>query len=74
MYYKLSDTLNVRFFRGVFSGRRGYHLFSMVSFFAYTCPNWSGVGAIDNPDRSEQVFDQYNIPEDPEKFSRTTFR
>ena len=43
------------------------HLFSMVSCFACTCPNRSGVGAIDNPDRSEQVFDQYDIPEDPEK-------
>ena len=35
----------------------------MVSFFACTCPNWSGVGSIDNPDRFEQVFDQYDIPE-----------
>ena len=26
------------------------HLFSMVSFFVYTCPNRPGVGAIDNPD------------------------
>ena len=39
----------------------------MVSFFASTCPNRSGVGAIDNPDRCEQVVDQYYIPEDPEK-------
>ena len=42
-------------------------LFSMVSFFACLCPNRSGVDAIDNPDRFEQVFDQYDIPEDLEK-------
>ena len=39
----------------------------MVSFFICTTPNRSRVGAIDNPDLSEQVFDQYNIPEDLEK-------
>ena len=33
----------------------------MVNIFAYTCPNRSGVGAIDNPDRFEQVFDTYYI-------------
>ena len=33
----------------------------MVNIFAYTCPNRSGVGAINNPDRSEQVFDAYYI-------------
>ena len=33
-----------------------------------TCPNQSGVGAIDNLDRFEQVFDQYDIPEAPENF------
>ena len=27
----------------------------------------SGVGAIENPDRFEQAFVQYYIPEDPEK-------
>ena len=44
-------------FRG---GCGGYviHLFSMVSFFACTCPNQLEVGAIDNPDWFEQVFDQ----------------
>ena len=31
------------------------------------CPNRSGVSAIDNPDRFEQAFDQYYIPEDHEK-------
>ena len=42
------------------------HLFSMVSFFACTYPNRSGVGVIDNHDLSEAVFDQYDIPEDSE--------
>ena len=32
----------------------------------YPDPN-SGVGGIDNIDRSEQVFDQYDIPETPGK-------
>ena len=44
------------------------HLFSMVSFFASTCPIRSGVGAIDNPDQSGQVFEQYDVSEVPEKF------
>ena len=39
----------------------------MINIFAYTSPNRSGVGAIDNPDRFEQVFDTYHIPEAPEK-------
>ena len=39
----------------------------MVNIFAYTSPNRSGVGAIYNPDRFEQVFDTYHIPEAPEK-------
>ena len=50
------------------------YLFSMVSFFASTRPIRSGVGAIDKPDQSGQVFEQYDISEVPEKFSRTTFR
>ena len=49
------------------------YLFSMVSFFASTCPIRSGVGAIDNPDQSGQVFEQYDVSEVPEKISRTTF-
>ena len=32
-------------------------------------PNRSEVGAIDNPDRFEQVFDPYYILEVPEKIS-----
>ena len=40
----------------------------MVNIFAYTCPNRSGVGAINNPDRSEQVFDAYYISEVSKKF------
>ena len=43
------------------------HPFSMVSFFASTCPIRSGVGANDNPDQFGQVFEQYNISEVPEK-------
>ena len=43
-------------------------IFKMINIFACTCPNRSGVGAIDNPDRFEQVFVQYYIPEDPENF------
>ena len=39
----------------------------MVSFFTCARPNRSRVGAIDKPDRLEQVFDQYDITEDPEK-------
>ena len=39
----------------------------MINIFACTCPNRSGVGAIDNPDRFEQAFAQYYITEDPEK-------
>ena len=35
----------------------------MVNIFAYTCPNRSGIGAIDNPDQFEQVFDAYYISE-----------
>ena len=42
-------------------------LFSMVSFFASTRAIRSGVGAIDNPDHSGQVFEQYDISEVPEK-------
>ena len=44
-----------------------FHLFSLVSFFAYTGPDWSEYGAIDKPDRFEQVFDQYDIVEDSKK-------
>ena len=35
----------------------------MINIFAYTSPNRSGVGAIDNPDQFEQVFDTYYAPE-----------
>ena len=47
-------------------GRRPFR--KMVNIFAYTCPNRSGVGAINNPDRSEQVFDAYYISEASKKF------
>ena len=49
------------------------YLFSMVSFFASTCPIRSGVGAIDNPDQSGQVFEQYDVSEVPEKIFSDDF-
>ena len=39
----------------------------MNNIFGCTCPNRSEVGAIDNPDQFEQVFDTYYIPETSEK-------
>ena len=52
---------------GIFLGGGCRPFFKMINIFACTCPNRSGVGAIDNPDRFEQAFVQYYIPEDPEK-------
>ena len=40
---------------------------NMVNIFTYRCPNWFGVGAIDSPDRFEQVLDHRYIPEVSEK-------
>ena len=56
----------VRFFLGA-SGASGIHLFSVISFIACTCPNRSGVGAIDNPGLLKQVLQQCDIPDIPEK-------
>ena len=39
----------------------------MINIFICRCPNRSGVGAIDSPDRFEQVLDQRCIPEVSEK-------
>ena len=39
----------------------------MINILTFTCPNGPGIGAIDNPDRFEQVFDTYYIPEVSEK-------
>ena len=39
----------------------------MINIFAYASPNRSGAGAIDKPDRFEQAFDTYYIPEASEK-------
>ena len=39
----------------------------MSNIFGCTCPNHSGVGAIDNPDRFEQAFDTYYLTEVSEK-------
>eukprot|EP00493_Phyllostaurus_siculus_P017541 UN17811 len=45
----------------------------MASFFASTCPIHSGVGANNNPDQSEQVFEQYDTSEVPEKIFSDDF-
>ena len=45
----------------------GRAFWKVINIFACTCPNWSEVGAIDNPDRFEQDFDPYYILEVPEK-------
>ena len=39
----------------------------MTNIFLCRCPNRAGVGAIDEPDRSEQVLDQRYIPDVSEK-------
>ena len=39
----------------------------MVNIFTCRCPNRSGVGAIDSPDRFEQALDQRYTPEVSEK-------
>ena len=39
----------------------------MVNIFTCRCPDLSGVGAIDYPDRFEQVLDTYYNPEASEK-------
>ena len=39
----------------------------MVNIFTCSCPNLSGVGAIDNSDRFEQFVDTQYIPEASEK-------
>ena len=39
----------------------------MANIFTCRRPNWSGVGAIDYPDRFEQVHDQHYIPDVTEK-------
>ena len=61
------------FFRGTFR-YIGLLLSSVTSFVASTRLIRSGVGAIDSPDQSRQLFDQYDPSEVPENFSRATFR
>ena len=61
------------FFGGWGIGAIVVHLFSIVSLFICTRPNRSRVGAIDKLDRPEQAFDQYDIPEDPEKIFTNDF-
>ena len=63
---------NVRFFRGTLRDT-GLLLSSLTSFVASTRLNRSRVGAIESPDHSRQVFDQYDTCEVPEKFSWATF-
>ena len=57
----------MRFFLGGGIGAIVVHHFSMVSFSTCTRPNRSGAGAIDNPGVLKQVFEQYDIPNVPEK-------
>ena len=52
---------------GIFGGGSWGPFSKVINIFACKCPNRSGVGAIDNPDRFEQVFDPYYILEVPEK-------
>ena len=54
----------MNFFRG---GGGGRFKKKMINIFACSFPNRSGVGAIDNTDRIEQVFDTYYIHEASEK-------
>ena len=56
----------MHFFRGS-SRDIGFLLSSLTPFVASTCLIRSGVGAIDSPDQSRQVFDQYDPSEVPEK-------
>ena len=53
---------------GLFFRRRFWANFcNIVNIFTCRCPNRSGIGAIDSPDRFEQVLDQRYIPEVSEK-------
>ena len=52
---------------GIFLGGGWDSFFKKVNIFTYTCPNHSGVGAIDSPDRFEHVFDPYYTLEVHEK-------
>ena len=61
------------FFRGSFRDI-GLPISSLTSFVASTRPIRPGVGAIDSPDHSRHIFDQYDPSKVPETFSRATFR
>ena len=53
-----------RYHMGIFFRRGIWGIFcNMTNIFICRCPNRSGVGAIDDPDRSEQVPDQCYIPD-----------
>ena len=59
--------LRKKHFRSFFKRGGCRPFWKVINIFACTCPNHSGVGAIDNLDRFEQVFDTYYIPEASEK-------
>ena len=58
---------DVRFFRGSFRDI-GLLLSLLTSFVVSTRLSCSGVGAIDSPYQSRQLFDQYDPSEVPENF------
>jgi len=60
---------------GVFLGGEGgcRPFWKMINIFAYTSPNRSGVGAIDNSDQFEQIFIHIISPRPLKKFSCTNF-
>ena len=52
----------------IFLGGGSRQFCKMVNIFTYTCPNHSGVSAIDSPDRLEHVLHPYCILEALENF------
>ena len=59
----------MRFFRGL-SRNHGPPFFNGIVFRMYLSKS---VGSFDNLDRFEQVFDQHDIPDPPEKFHGQLF-
>eukprot|EP00493_Phyllostaurus_siculus_P017351 UN17618 len=58
---------------GFFKRRFWGNFYNMVNIFTCRCPNRSGVGVIDSPDRFEQVLEQRYIPEVSEDFHARHF-
>ena len=52
---------------GIFLGGGCRTFFKIVNILTYTCPNHSGVGVIDSPDRFEHVLHSYCIHQVLEK-------